>query len=82
MKLIGCTCLEGFDGDGSRVVPQSLPDLPKLAVAKLPDELQAGPVDLPVVPGVVRQTVCGRLLNLRRGEYTDETQQLRYVNKK
>ena len=68
MKLIGCTCLECFDGNGRCVVPQSLPDLPKLAVAKLPDELQAGSINLPVVPGVVRQTVRGGLLNLRRGE--------------
>ena len=77
--MVARTCLECFDGDGCGVVPQSFPDLPKLSVAKLPDELQAGPVDLPVVPSVVREAVRGRLLNLRRGEYTDKTQKLRYL---
>ena len=76
-SLIGGTCLECFDGDRCCVVPQSLPDLPKLAVPELPDELQAGPVDLPVVPSVVRQPVRGWLLNL--GRFTDNTQQHLYT---
>ena len=63
------TCLECFDGDGRCVVPQSLPNLPKLAVTELPDELQAGPVDFPVVAGVVRQTVRGWLLDLGEGRF-------------
>ena len=66
------TCLECFDGDGRCVVPQSLPNLPKLAVTELPDELQAGPVDLPVVPRVVRQSIRGRLLDLRRGKWSNK----------
>ena len=39
---------------------------------ELPDELEARPVDLPVVPSVVRQAVRGRLLNLSRGKYKEK----------
>ena len=36
----------------------------------LPEELEAGPIDLPLVPRVVRQTVRGRLLDLAKQVYT------------
>ena len=39
------TCFECFDGNRCCVVPQPLPHLPELAVAELPDELEAGPVN-------------------------------------
>ena len=42
-------------------------------MTELPDELEARPVDLPVVSSVVRQTVRGRLLNLSRGKYEEKS---------
>ena len=71
-----CPCqltgFESFDGDGRGVVPEALPNLAELAVTQLPDELEAGAVDLPVVPRVVAQPVRGRLLDLREGLRTPE----------
>lgn len=60
------TWLECLDGDRSGVVPDSLPDLPKLAVSELLDELEAVPVDFPLVPRVVAQVCRHWLLNLNR----------------
>ena len=60
------TWLECLDGDRCRVVPDSLPDLPELAVSELLDELEAVPVNLPLVPRVVAQVCRNWLLNLER----------------
>ena len=59
------TWLECLDGDRCCVVPDSLPDLPELAVSELLDELEAVPVDLPLVPRVVAQVCRHWLLNLQ-----------------
>ena len=59
------TGFESFDGDRRGVVPEALPHLPELPVPELPDELETGAVDLPVVPRVVAQPVRGGLLDLR-----------------
>ena len=58
------TCLQGLDGDRGGVVPKSLPHFSKLAVAKLSHELEAGPLDLPLVPRVVGQVGSHRLLEV------------------
>ena len=60
------TWLESLDGHRRGVVPDSLPDLPELTVAELLEELEAVPVDLPLVPGVVAQVGRDRLLNLNK----------------
>merc|ERR1719219_1597013 len=49
------------------VVPQSLPHLSELAVAQLPDELEAAALDLPLVPRVVTQVGRGGFLHLGAG---------------
>ena len=58
------TWLQSLDGDWRGVVPDSLPDLPELTVAELLHELEAVPVNLPLVPGVVAQVRSDWLLNL------------------
>ena len=58
------TCFERLDGDGGRVVPQSLPDLSELAVTEASLELEATALDLPLVAGVVGKVSGGRLVNL------------------
>ncbi len=61
------TLLQALDCDRRGVVPEPLPDLPKLSVPKLPHELEAGSVDLPLIPGAVRQTLSyGFLLGLKK----------------
>ena len=64
--IIAYTWLEGLDGDRGGVVPDSLPDLPELSVSELLDELEAVPVNLPLVPRVVAQVCRHWLLNLER----------------
>merc|ERR1719219_2661825 len=49
------------------VLFQPLPHLSELAVAKLPDELEAAALDLPLVPGVVTQVGRGGFLHLGAG---------------
>jgi hypothetical protein len=58
------TGLESLDGNRGGVVPEPLPDLPELSVAELADKLEAGPLNLPLVPRVVRQVRRHWLLNL------------------
>ena len=60
------TWLQSLDGDWRGVVPDSLPDLPELTVAELLHELEAVPVNLPLVPRVVTQVRRDRLLDLDR----------------
>ena len=60
------TWLQSLDCDWRGVVPDSLPDLPELTVAELLHELEAVPVDLPLVPRVVAQVGRDRLLNLNK----------------
>ena len=60
------TWLQSLDGHWRGVVPDSLPDLPELAVSELLHELEAVPVDLPLVPRVVAQVGRDRLLNLNK----------------
>ena len=59
------TRLECLDGYRCRVVPDAFPDLSELSVAQLPDEFEAIPVDLPLVPGVVGQIRGHRFVNLQ-----------------
>ncbi len=58
------TWLQRLDCDGRGVVPQSLPHLAELAVAELAQELQARPLDLPLVARQVREALRVRLANL------------------
>ena len=60
------TCLKSLDSYRGSVVPQSLPDLPKLSVSQLADKLEAGPLYLPLVTRVVAQVCRHWLLNLGR----------------
>ena len=60
--------LEGLDGDRCGIVPQALPDLTELALAELPHELEAGFVDLPLVPGTVTQSLGYGFLHLQRNK--------------
>lgn len=60
------TGLESFDGDRRGVVPESLPHLAELSVAKLAHKLEWRAVDLPLVTSVVGQTRRDWLLNLCR----------------
>ena len=60
------TWLQSLDGHWRCVVPDSLPDLPELTVAELLHELEAVPVDLPLVPGVVAQVGRDGLLDLSK----------------
>ena len=58
------TCFESLDSYGRCVVPEPLPHLPELDVGKLPHELEAGLLNLPLFLGVLGQVGRGRLLNL------------------
>ena len=60
------TWLESLNGHGRGVVPDSLPHLPELTVAELLEELEAVPVDLPLVPRVVTQVRRHGLLDLNK----------------
>ena len=60
------TWLQSLDGHWRGVVPDSLPHLSELTVAELLHELEAVPVDLPLVPGVVAQVRRDGLLDLNR----------------
>ena len=62
------TGFESFDGDGRCVVPTALPDLAELAVAQLSNELEAGALNLPLVPGLVREVRRNRFVDLKRDE--------------
>ena len=63
-RRIFCTWFQGLDGHRCCVVPYALPDLPELAVAQLSDELEAVPIDLPLVASVVRQVGSDWLVHL------------------
>ena len=58
------TWFECFDSHRRGRVPQSLPYLSKLSVAQFPCELEARPLDLPLVAGRVREVGSGRLVDL------------------
>ena len=58
------TCFERLDGDRRGVVPQSLPDLSELSVSEAALELEAAPLDLPLVARVVREVGRRRFVNL------------------
>ena len=60
------TCFERLDGDRGGVVPQSLPDLSELPVAETSLELEAAPLDLPLIPSIVREVSRRRFVDLRR----------------
>ena len=60
------TRLERLDGHWRGVVPEPLPDLSELAVAQLAHELEAGPLDLPLVPRRVGEALRIRLVDLER----------------
>ena len=60
------TWLESLDGHRRGVVPDSLPHLSELAMAEFLEELEAVPVNLPLVPRVVTQVRRDRLLDLDR----------------
>ena len=64
--MLQLTWLQSLDGHRRGVVPDSLPDLPELTVAELLHELEAVPVDLPLVPGVVAQVGRDGLLDLSK----------------
>lgn len=57
--------LQRLDGHRRRVVPQTLPDIAKLARAEFLDEAQRVSVDFPLVTCAMRQAVGHRLLNLK-----------------
>ena len=62
MELL--TLLQAFYCHWCCIVPQSLPDLSELSVAKSPHEFQTLAVNLPLVAGGVRQPGCNWFLDL------------------
>ena len=62
--LVSPTCLQGLNCNWGGVVPKALPHLSELAMAKFPHELEAGPLDLPLVPRVVGQVGRNGLLQV------------------
>lgn len=50
------TRFESFNSNGSSVVPESFPNLSKLAVAQLAKEFEGGTIDFPLISGIVRQS--------------------------
>lgn len=76
------TWLERFDCYRRRIVPQTFPHFPELAVAELPDELQAGPLDFPLVSGRVRQVGCCGFIDLQKGKIKSHDLSRLQLNKK
>jgi hypothetical protein len=58
--------LETLDCHRCGVVPESFPDFSELAVTQLADELQARPVDLPLIASRVRQVSGHWFFNLQK----------------
>lgn len=58
------TGLQSLDRHWCGVVPQSLPDIAKLARAQLAHEFEGSSVDLPLVASPMREALGDRLLDL------------------
>ena len=72
--LVSPTCLQGLNCNWGGVVPKALPHLSELAMAEFLEELEAVPVNLPLVPRVVTQVRRGGFLHLSAGLPQVDTQ--------